>query len=416
MTRAFAIDSAASLPGRLITAGARLVAGGGVRAATARAVADAAGASPSAINYSFGSRSGLIHAVFEQAQADAAARARRSLGDLDGLALRPEMLGDWLAAWLHCEAVEARDLIRLRRELFIQTERLPELVEIARAWRRVQRGFARGVLDRFGLADRPEAPLDEAMRAFADCFPAQAAPAAHSAWAGSAMRHLAARLAGLPPPPSGWREVIEARAAARAPVVHALPEPAERILDGAIRLLARVGGGALSHRALARESGVSLAATTHYFDSRAAILRAAFERLYMKLSAQAQTLAPDEGALTIKDFAAGLAEASVGPGGAINTDIAAFDELLATACRDPALEPLATHLIAARGATAAAALSRMTGAAEPGAMREDAFALSLMGIAAIADLRLTPPQHRIGEARTLAELRLGVFMGPARPG
>jgi DNA-binding transcriptional regulator YbjK len=48
------------------------------------------------------------------------------------------------------------------------------------------------------------------------------------------------------------------------------------ILEAALRLLGREGGGSVTHRAVAKEAGVPLAATTYYFDSKDSLLREAF--------------------------------------------------------------------------------------------------------------------------------------------
>ncbi|MBK7402084.1 MAG: TetR family transcriptional regulator [Myxococcales bacterium] len=47
------------------------------------------------------------------------------------------------------------------------------------------------------------------------------------------------------------------------------------VLEATLRLLAREGPRAVTHRAVAAEAGTSLRATTYYFDSRAALLREA---------------------------------------------------------------------------------------------------------------------------------------------
>lgn len=53
----------------------------------------------------------------------------------------------------------------------------------------------------------------------------------------------------------------------------------ERILDAAIRVIARRGTRGATHRAVADEAGVPLAATTYYFESRDELLAEAFRHL-----------------------------------------------------------------------------------------------------------------------------------------
>jgi DNA-binding transcriptional regulator YbjK len=52
-----------------------------------------------------------------------------------------------------------------------------------------------------------------------------------------------------------------------------------KIIDGAIDVLARLGVEGLTHRAVARAAGVSLAATTYHFDTKADIIEAASRTL-----------------------------------------------------------------------------------------------------------------------------------------
>lgn len=51
-----------------------------------------------------------------------------------------------------------------------------------------------------------------------------------------------------------------------------------RIVDGALAVIARVGPDGLTHRLVAAEAGVSLAATTRWFGSKEEIVEAAFVR------------------------------------------------------------------------------------------------------------------------------------------
>jgi DNA-binding transcriptional regulator YbjK len=52
----------------------------------------------------------------------------------------------------------------------------------------------------------------------------------------------------------------------------------DRIVDGALAVIARVGPDGLTHRLVAAEAGVSLASTTYWFRSKEDIVEAAFVR------------------------------------------------------------------------------------------------------------------------------------------
>ena len=71
------------------------------------------------------------------------------------------------------------------------------------------------------------------------------------------------------------------------------------ILDAALVLLGRGGSGAVTHRAVAAEAGVPLAATTYYFASKDELLREAF------------ALAADEDVATLRAAPRPDAEATV---------------------------------------------------------------------------------------------------------
>ena len=47
------------------------------------------------------------------------------------------------------------------------------------------------------------------------------------------------------------------------------------ILDATLTLVGRMGAGAITHRAVAEEAGVPLAATTYYFSSKSELVREA---------------------------------------------------------------------------------------------------------------------------------------------
>lgn len=410
---AMPVRSAASpaVSERLLDAAAALAARGGVRAVTARAVGEAAGASPSALNYAYGGRDGLLAAMFQRARRDAAGRRAAALEDLDGLGLGSAHFGDWLANLLQLDAACAPALTALRREALLQAERTPALTPAAADWLADETAFAAQALDRFGIVGVSPGVVCEALLALADLFPPEAASPAHAAWCAEAARWFADRITGRTPVSAGWRAAIEARAARAIPPPADRPEPACRILDGAIRLMARTGAAGLTHRALAEESGVSLAATTHYFESRDAILQAAFERLYARLAAEALAIREESRPTGWAALPAGIAFATIGTDGSIRTELGALDELLAAACRETRLRPFADHLLASRGGTIARALAG--GAAPEASLREDAFLVSLLGVAGLGALRVAPPAARRALAETLTTARFHALLGPA---
>ena len=116
---------------------------------------------------------------------------------------------------------------------------------------------------------------------------------------------LRARIAWFLAPPPEWRALL--RAAERfeqtpsAPASPAAPAVApdmakpERIVAAAVRLLAR--GEEPTHRAIAAEAGVPLAATTYYFRSRVSIFERAYEQIVEAIERRVETISTPKRAL-----------------------------------------------------------------------------------------------------------------------
>lgn len=406
-------DSQGSAASRLIDAGARLAAAGGVKAVTTRATAQAAGTSASAVTTALGGRQELLAAVFEHACSQALVRDHAALADLKGLQLTPQLMGDWLSAYLSAEAHEGRDGLLLRREMYLQVARIPELLPTARRWREQDLAFARAVLGLFGVEASKAEILVEALHALVGLFPVVTPSISRTAWAQQVIRHFCARLCGAQPQSAPWRPLIEARASEMAAIFHdkdTLPTQAELILEAAVRLLARVGAAGLSHRQLAAEAGVPLSATTYYFKNREAILEAAFKRVYAELASEARDITPEMRAISIDQLAEASSALSIDAEGELSAPMVVMDELLAAAFRDPDLEPFAAHILSSRGQTTALILPHLTGVKLDDWAREDAFLLSLLGLSSMSALQVLPAGARSAKARDFYRDRLHTLL------
>jgi len=112
-----------------------------------------------------------------------------------------------------------------------------------------------------------------------------------------------------------------------------------QILEAALRLLAQDGASILTHRAVAQEAGVPIAATTYYFKSKEHLIAEAFQ-LHAENEARrvAEATKAIDAELTKDQLADQLAEfLSYGLYHARTTLIAEF-ELLLQAARQPELE------------------------------------------------------------------------------
>lgn len=130
------------------------------------------------------------------------------------------------------------------------------------------------------------------------------------------------------------------------------------ILDAALRLISKLGVEGVSHRAVAEEAGVPLAATTYYFKSLDELLEGAL-RLFVDEEAERLTVLAER--LQGKELPpleiARLFRSELEP------DVAQF-ELYVEAARRPALREVARRSIEMYATVAAAAL-RAAGIAEP---------------------------------------------------
>jgi DNA-binding transcriptional regulator YbjK len=143
------------------------------------------------------------------------------------------------------------------------------------------------------------------------------------------------------------------------------------ILEAALRVISKRGIDAVSHRVVAEEAGVPLAATTYYFSSLDELLEGALRLFVDEEAARLTELAErlDGQELPPREIA-GLFTA------ALEHDVAQF-ELYVEAARRPALRRVARRSIELYGTVAAAAL-RAAGEDDP-AIEPRAFVALLDG-------------------------------------
>lgn len=112
-----------------------------------------------------------------------------------------------------------------------------------------------------------------------------------------------------------------------------------RILDATVQIIGREGPGAVTHRAVAAEAGVPLAATTYYFASKAALLDEAFtvsvESDLAELEVLARSMA--QSPVSVEGFARSIGRFLVTQLRYRRTMVVAQYELTLEAARDAAL-------------------------------------------------------------------------------
>jgi DNA-binding transcriptional regulator YbjK len=137
------------------------------------------------------------------------------------------------------------------------------------------------------------------------------------------------------------------------------------ILDATLALVGREGTAAVTHRAVAAEAGVPLAATTYYFDSKEELIREALAAAAGSDEETLGRLAPTlERVTDVDPFVAALLELVDLWLGIGRTTLIAHYELCLEAARRPELEELARRWTDVHVEALAPALERV-GASEP---------------------------------------------------
>jgi TetR/AcrR family transcriptional regulator, regulator of biofilm formation and stress response len=145
------------------------------------------------------------------------------------------------------------------------------------------------------------------------------------------------------------------------------------IIDAAVKIIATRGLNAVTHRAVAREAKVPLAATTYYFASKDEILREALESLSSAEVERLNRLAEEIDKLKPEQTGVALASALIGDSEDGRRGWLAQFEIYLEAARQPALRPAIEQRRAAFVALAEVTLRR-AGAPDPEKRAEIAVA------------------------------------------
>jgi DNA-binding transcriptional regulator YbjK len=140
-----------------------------------------------------------------------------------------------------------------------------------------------------------------------------------------------------------------------------------QILDAAIRIIGREGPGAMTHRAVAAEAGVPLAATTYYFASKEELFNAALIASVQSDLADLESLARSVSLLpaSAETAADSLARFLANQLASRRVTCIAQYELVLEAARQPELRSAASATTAAYVALCETLLEKV-GAADPG--------------------------------------------------
>jgi AcrR family transcriptional regulator len=254
---------------------------------SARGLAAIAGANASAIYYYFDDLEHLYEATQRVAIAEAsdwiAARRDALLSGLTASNLPPAALGSLLAQLIDAWCEEARPLAFAWRECQLLAARNPRFAPLRAEWAKLWREFFDALCPRLG-----------------------AAAAAEATWLffdGESLLHLmrwnrtidraaldescmnwGRWIGGMLPCETPWRLHARERARGTLSSVSIPDGNGAAVAEGAAALLATRGLGAVTHRAVATQAGLTLGAVSHVCKRTDDLLRLAYARIYLQLT------------------------------------------------------------------------------------------------------------------------------------
>lgn len=376
---------------RLADVGFEMALEGGLSALSARALADRLNASPSAMNYHYGKRDGLLDALQKRAVAQSQAWRR-------DYARAPSDVAPWTTtadvflALIQARLSQPRRLQLLLLEFAAEAELCPALVSDARAEAEADHRFWSDLAARVGEGEGVAAIWSDMVAGLILNFSSEEDPSVRGAWMGGALRRLAERLAGRTPSPIA--RPTELTPARRLDSQAPRGETAERILAAALQIIGEKGAARMSQRQVAAAAGVSLAAVTYFYRSRADLMAAAFSALHSGLRSTVLDRSPNAPGRT------GLGASVFDSEGKFDWRVGATRELMILAGRDRSLVSIVQDIRAGHGATSISLLQR-EGVADADPL--DAFVLSTVLRGASERVRFAPAASR----RKIFEARAG---------
>lgn len=254
---------------------------------SARGLAAIAGVNASAIYYYFDDLEHLYDAAQRAAIAQAsdwiAQRRDTLILELQATDLPPSALGSFLAQLTDAWCEDARPLGFAWRECQLLAARNPRFAPLRVEWATLWRAFFAAICPRFGAAAATEASFlffdGESMLHLMRWHPTidrAALDESCATWG----RWIGGNLPGDTP----WR--LHARARARATLSGvAIPDGnGAAVAEAAAALLAARGLGAVTHRAVAAQAGLTLGAVSHVCRRTDDLLRLAYAQIYLQLT------------------------------------------------------------------------------------------------------------------------------------
>lgn len=286
---------------RLVRAAAQLMSEQGIAGASARSVAAAAGAAPSAINYNFGNIERLLSLAFERGAAQTAPWLQARAREVAALPATPDGAAQALVHVLSEWTTSARPLALLYQEcLAVGAGQDP-----AAGWTRLWRDFWLDVAATLGLGAIEGRLLHAFFESEALYHLSLWSPALEKAALAEMSDHFAAIWLGAPPRAERGALAWAERTAGARP--HGSVAPAAlRIAEAAAEVVEDHGLSGLTHRAVAARARVTTGSVTHHFrsieDLVAGAIRGQVQALTQDAVARGGPALPDDELRTVEQL------------------------------------------------------------------------------------------------------------------
>lgn len=226
-------------------------------------------------------------------------------------------------------------------------------VQVRLGWRRVWARFWSEACGRFGLADR--AWIAERLfenESFVHMIDWRRA--VDRAGLDEFARGAGAWLTGRPMPLTPWRDFARAEALRAAPDAPDRDGTTSHIAAAAAALIEEAGPSGVTHRAVAERAGLTLGVVSHKLRTKAELLQAGFEAVYVgavaRLRERTSTIAPSSPAAVLDGLADFMSQSTRGHG---------VHALHLAVARDPALRHFGLQLRYLRGTTSRSLLAML---------------------------------------------------------
>lgn len=364
---------------------------------TARQISQSAGTQTSLINYYFGNFEQLLCTAQSQSMAATQAWCERQKTQLHGLdvtgtKIGPEGFGAMLAALIDDWTLNQRPHAFAWRECQMMAARDDAFSPLARQWRDIWKAFWDDVCTRMGFG-----AYADITRQFFD---------------GESFLHRiswrpAFDRAGLTETCLGWARLLTTGRSGDGPLrdfarleseklatpIIAHGSIAEQIAEAAAMIVGRFGAAAVTHRAVARESGVNLGAVTYHFPTSDTLMHAAWTQIYLRLTRDVKR--QDAAPYGCQQFKDNLIHFVQKP--ALVEDLLGMEELMSASARSDDLNEVGAMIRYSRGRSTYHGLSRMRSPLGPlGTQEADLISNWTQGLR--RDLMILPADEALMQA------------------